>query len=388
MLRQLIPLVLLLSLTASAPAQNSLRYPQNTVDGLLLLEGASSLLQGAQSQGVRPTGDGMAVELIDGVRDGFITLSSLPTDFPFNEAIPSWNGYAPENTGFLVRMRPSSARGDMEWLEAGRWGAIAETQTTRVVNLRYGKYDIDTLLLSLPVRNVDVRIDLVRADPGAPSPNVRLFALAYTNSLGDPALFQKFGRAGHGSAGRAAEVNIPYRSQVIPNKKWIGRICSPASITMALATYGIKVETQDVAASLYDSVADAFGVWNRSIQGGAQYGLRGYIRRYRNWDDVAQQLAQGSVICASIRFKAGEVVDPLAAHKLRKKGTEGHLVIVKGLTADGRAIVHDTASKDHGVSSIWSQEDLGKAWFDKGGVAYVITGPAGKSFTRTKPAAR
>jgi hypothetical protein len=163
---------------------------------------------------------------------------------------------------------------------------------------------------------------------------------------------------------------------VVPNKKWIGRICSPCSINMVLGHFGIRESTQDVAAMLYDPVSDAFGVWHRSVEGGAQLGLRGYVTRLRNWNDVTDLLKHGDLICASIRFRPEEVQDPIRAFGRRKHGTEGHLILIKGVTSDGRVITHDTASKDYGVNLAWKKEELAKAWFDKGGVAYVFSGRA------------
>jgi hypothetical protein len=49
-------------------------------------------------------------------------------------------------------------------------------------------------------------------------------------------------------------------------------------------------------------------------------------------------------------------------------------VVIKGFAPGRRVVTHDSASKDHGPNESWREDDLGKAWFDKGGVAYVFTG--------------
>jgi hypothetical protein len=356
-------------------AQNTLVYRPGTVDDLIILEGAQNLIRGGRAENVRPSADGKSVELVDGARAGSLTLPLVKTRFPFNEAIPSWNGFAPPDTGFRVWMNPVlSNRVPCSWFDAGTWGRISDELTTRVIPLNCGTYNIDTLLLNSLAEAVSVRFDLVRSSADSPSPRIYLFALSYSNSTGNQQLARLFG-VDRTAPVTAARLDIPYYSQVVDREPWIGRICSPCSVNMALARFGIKRDTQAIAAELYDPVSDAFGVWHRSIQGASQEGIRGYITRFRTWGEVSQAIANGYVVCASVRFKAGEVDDPMVKHGRRKKGTEGHLILITGINADGTVTVHDTASKDYGVNSSWRQEELAKAWFDKGGVAYVFTGP-------------
>lgn len=383
-------------IVAAAPsfAQNRLVNPPHTVDDLLQLEGAARLLEGAKAENVQATADGSGVELASEALAGSLQLPPRPTRFPFNEALPSWNGWAPKSGGFRVYLRAFSQKrggGETPWLEAGSWGKVPEAkESTSKVRFAGGSYDIDTLLLQNPADMIEVRIDLFRESAREPSPVFRLFSLAYTNSTGDRGLARRFGDRRNlqpGQGVRAVDVpstisvNAPYHSQVVPrdkgrpkNEQWVGRICSPCTVNSALDAFGIRMETQDVAAELYDQKSRAFGTWHRAVQGGAQHGLRGYVRRFRNWEDVRDHLARGAVVIASIRFEPGEVADPLAVHGKRLNGTKGHLVVIKGLAPGGKAIVHDSASKDFGPDSVWSQDELAKAWFDKGGVAYVFTG--------------
>lgn len=375
------PLMALLLATATlvALAQNTLVDPPNTVDGLIILEG-QKLIDNANGVNVRPAKDGRSIELKDGAVTGTIHLQPVIAEFPFNEALPSWNGSASGNSGFQVFMAPvfTNAGAQPYWFPAGYWGNIS-VFPDRKLTLPFGLYDIDMLLLNQPARGMQFKIDLVRDTPKSPSPSIRLIALSYTNSTGDRALYQKFGKPRNAPATDSAQVNVPFFSQVVKDEKIIGRICAPCSVNSALGAFEIKKDTEQLARQQFDAAANAFGVWNRSVQGGAQHGLRGYLTRFRNWQDVQKALQQGHVIAASIRFEPGEVEDPLRSAGKREKGTKGHLVIIKGVTANGQVIVHDTASKDVGPDSRWKQEELAKAWFAKGGVAYVFTGKAGGS---------
>lgn len=362
-------------LSQAAPAQNTLLFPSGTVDDLTVIEGAQNLMQGSRADNITASPDGKSIELVEGALAGSLTIPIVSVRFPFNEAIPSWNGWTTKNSGFRVWMNPLlTNRAPSSWFDAGTWGRVADELTTRVIPLNNGVYNIDTLQLNTLAEGVSVRFDLVRASADIASPKIYLFALSYTNSTGNQQLARKVGAQQQLPSG-SASLNIPYKSQVVDRENWIGRICSPASVNMALARFGIQEETQSVAADLYDPVSDAFGVWHRSIQGASQEGIRGYITRFRSWSDVTKAIAQGHVVCASVRFKAGEVNDPMVQYGRRKNGTEGHLILITGVRADGTVTVHDTASKDYGVNSVWRQDELAKAWFDKGGVAYIFTGP-------------
>lgn len=376
---RVILLLICTAISQVATAQNTLTYPSGTVDDLTIIEGAQNLMRGGRADNIRASADGTSIELVDGALAGSLTIPMVAVRFPFNEAIPSWNGWAAKNTGFRVWMNPLLAnRAPSSWFDAGTWGRVADELTTRIIPLNNGVYNIDTLQLNTLAEGVAVRFDLVRASPDLPSPKVFLFALSYTNSTGNQQLARTFGASRQSHSG-GASLDIPYKSQVVDRDNWIGRICSPASVNMALARFGIQEETQTVAADLYDPVSDAFGVWHRSIQGASQEGLRGYLTRFRTWSDVTSEVARGHIVCASIRFKSGEVDDPMLKYGRRKNGTEGHLILITGIRADGTVTIHDTASKDYGVNSLWRQEELAKAWFDKGGVAYVFTGPRNSS---------
>lgn len=382
---RLVLLVVFATLSVFGTAQNTLLNRPGTVDDLVILEGAAALLNGARAENVRPSADGASIELVDGALAGSLTIAGIQTRFPFNEAIPSWNGHTPPDTGFRVWMSPILAnRAPSSWFDAGTWGHITDELTTRIIPLNSGVYNIDTLLLHTVADGVAVRFDLVRSSSDRPSPRIFLFALSYSNSTGNQALARKFGPDRRAPI-TPSRLDIPYHSQVVKKSAWIGRICSPCSVNMALGRFGIKQDTQALATELYDPVSDAFGVWHRAIQGASQQGVRGYITRFRTWGQVSEALARGYVICPSIRFKANEVDDPMRRHGRRMSGTEGHLVLLTGINTDGTVTVHDTASKDHGVNSVWRQEELAKAWFDKGGVAYVFTGPRGAAAVPMNP---
>lgn len=366
-----------LMLAPAAMRANVFVNPPFSVDELLVLEG-EGLKHNAKYHNTRFSPRTGAIELVDGALSGSAYLGPIRTKFAFNEAIPSWNGWAPGGGGWRVWMRVGRAGDWSPWFEAGSWGEIDDSVTTRVATFKFGKYDIDCLMLDEPMDRVEMRIDFVRGSGSTASPRVRLVALSYSNTLCDRALWRQFARYREAASPALQSrrttftLAVKFRSQVVANKQWIGRICAPASLAMAATGFGIDLPTEQFAAEVYDPVSDLFGVWHRMVQGGAQHGLRGYVTRFRSWEDVRRAVERGYVICASVRFRHGEIPNPPRIYQ--RRGTEGHLFVIVGLGAQGTLLVHDSASKDWGRYNVWTTEQLQRAWFDKGGVGIVFTG--------------
>lgn len=378
-------LICVIQLEFSSLNANVLGNPPYVVDGLKIIEGAENLLNGAQLFNVRSLNDKTAIELESNATSGSILLAPITTEFPFNEAIPSWNGWAPTDGGFRVWLRVNLSNGKLSsnksdwtpWIEAGTWGNLPDEATTRTTAFPGGYYELDTLFLDGTGHQFQFRVDLYRASLSIASPSIRLLALAFTNSLQDKQLWEEFGNRrpsislALNQLQTTETLSIPFRSQEVPNPEWIPRICQTAAVCMALEYFGFYRATEAIAARIYDPVAKRFGIWHRSVQAAAQEGLRGYIRRFRNWDDVRTHLKQNNVICASIRFKLGELQEPPPPY--RSRGTAGHIIVIKGFAPNGRVVTNDSGSKKYGKNELWLQSDLAKAWFDKGGVAFVFT---------------
>ncbi len=360
-------------------AGNALLNPEFVVDGLILLEGADELLQNSTNCEIVGTPDGGGIRLLVAETTGSILLRPIETRFPFNEALPSWNGWTPPGGGFRVWMRVMIGDTWSQWIQAGDWGTFTSSDAPRIVTFPEGMYEYDTLLLEKPASQVQFLIDLTRNSDDIPSPVFRLIAVAYTNSLEDKELGKKFASRKEALSIVLEELEttetlpIPFCSQLVGRDDWIGQICSPVSVCMALRYFGVDKSCCDICASIYDPAADMFGIWHRSVQDAAQEGVRGYVRRFRYWDDVRHAVNHGVAICASIRFSRDEVEQPPRIYS--NHGTGGHLIVIKGFAPGGRVVVQDSASSRYGADSLWLQSDLAKAWFDKGGVAYVFTPP-------------
>ena len=74
-------------------------------------------------------------------------------------------------------------------------------------------------------------------------------------------------------------------------------------------------------------------------------------------------------VIASIKFRKGAVKGFLYDQ------TAGHLLVIRGFKDNGDVIVNDPAKRDKGNGVVYKADEMAKAWFDNGGVGYVIEKP-------------
>lgn len=353
------------SVAVSAPAQNRLGFP--TAHRLSSLSGNQLQTEAVQMEGLQLTPSGL--QLTPGAINGQAQyrVRVAPNT---QEIVPSWSARTPGDSGLRVQMNLPQAGG---WFEAGSWGSGFPAPSARRLKWPDGsEYLASYALLESPVSEVGLLIELRRPSPDSPSPSLQLLTLSTSppTEMKRPRLTNRtFGAVRN----QPIEINIPFVPQAaVGRREWVERTCSPAVISMALQHKGISKSVLDLATRTYDPTADAFGVWNRAIMSAAEQGYTGYLTRFNRWSQVREALASGAIVGASIRMEPGEVQDPLNQFGRRMEGTRGHIILIRGILPDGRIITHDPASKDHGANLIWTPEDLGQAWFVKGGLAYIL----------------
>ena len=161
---------------------------------------------------------------------------------------------------------------------------------------------------------------------------------------------------------------VPFRPQgdAPPNLSY--QLCSPTSTSMVLNYWGVDRPTVENALAIYDADHDLFGNWGRAVQYAGSLGLDAWLERFRNWDQVKAKIAAGQPLIASIRYGYGEFPSSLLSH------SKGHLIVIRGFTKAGDPICNDPASRAKGNGVVYKANELGHAWFDHGGVGYVIHG--------------
>ena len=316
-------------------------------------------------------------------RSGSWTSPESKATFPINELIASFNPTCPPGTGVTLEVRVEQNKTWSPWIFMQSWGKCL-TPPDRDLKWDGGYADIDTIVLdpSKPATKYQARIGLVDfgfdAAPGAARPSVRRLSVCYSGVVTDSKRREKIQRDINDPTTRptsptqwARDLKVPFRGQgdfKNPKVLW-GMICSPTSTSMVLEYFGVNRPTVENALAIYDPQYDLFGNWGRSVSRAGELGLNAYLTRFRNWDQVHEKIAQGTPVIASIRFKPGTVKGFLYEE------TAGHLLVIRGFKENGDLIVNDPASRDKGNGVIYKPEEMAKAWFDNGGVGYVIEKP-------------
>lgn len=302
--------------------------------------------------------------------DGAWESSPRETDFPFTEMLPSWNVTTPAGTGvrFFVRVRDAENHEWSPWLYVGNWGSPAAVDRAELTTeFTGGKVDIDTVKLSRPANAWQMRAALEAPDGSIATPRIRRMSIVYSGRTSNQKIIHELLSPVPASpAGVEIDLPVPYRAQHDTPEEMRHQVCSPTSVTMVLAYWGKDIPTEQNCRAIWDSEYGLYGNWNRAVARAGELGFDAWLTRFRNWQQVRATLATGQPIIASIRFNEGEFPSSVL------NSTDGHLIVIRGMTAGGDAICNDPANRERGNRAIYKADELGRAWFGHGGVAYII----------------
>lgn len=301
-------------------------------------------------------------------RRGTFESAVRETSFAFTELILSYNALAPEKTGlrFDVRVRDETTSEWSPYFYLGVWGTPLGREP-RLIDQKSGAVDVDVLKLKAPAVAYQVRVRLQSADlDPKTTPTLLRVAVCCTGSVADPTRRAALTEKVKAAAGWARDLKVPYRAQGDAPAAIRSEICSPTSLAMVLAFLGNDRPIVDTALAVFDPEYSIFGNWARATAHAGTQGFRSYVTRFRDWEAVKAHIAMGRPLIASIRFKAGEF--PSAA----LSDTTGHLIVIRGFTKDGDPIVNDPGNRKKGDGAVYKADELARAWFQKGGVAYVV----------------
>lgn len=317
---------------------------------------------------------------------GVFVSAPLRPAFSFNEVLPSWNIRLDERRqSYRIELRvESSDESWSPWFYLGSGGPAAHRPPRdRVLRCPgWGRVRTDYLVLDRPAVRMQYRVTLessARAvcHPRIGPPLLQRFFASFSNSTGDRELFDRYTgpppARGAETEGWARVLPVPYRAQLdVPRDKIGHIICCPTCVAMILESHGIRRSTLAVAAHAYDPERRTYGIWPRAVQTAVQHGLEAWVQRFRSHADVKRLIAAGVPVMASIRVQPGEL------QNARYPGTSGHLILIRGFTPEGDYVVNDPYSPGPGGEEIvYSEEDMAKVWFEKGGVGIVIRPASG-----------
>jgi hypothetical protein len=163
------------------------------------------------------------------------------------------------------------------------------------------------------------------------------------------------------------ELDVPQRSQYVDafpaERGW----CTAASIAMLAGTFGVTASVDEVAASIYDAAYKGTGNWAFAVAYAGTRGLAGAAAYLRDLVNVERFIAAGLPLALSISWNAGS----LPGAPLER--SDGHLMVVRGLEANGDVIVNDPAQP--AVRHVYERAAFERAWLGHGGVALLAAPP-------------
>jgi hypothetical protein len=123
------------------------------------------------------------------------------------------------------------------------------------------------------------------------------------------------------------------------------------------------------ASHVYDATYRGTGNWPFNTAYAGHFGLEAYVAQLGSLRAAEAFLAAGIPLVASIAMGPGELTGfPFTG------GTNGHLIVLAGFTAEGHPIVFDPAAPTNAsVRRVYDRGQLERAWLGgSGGIVYVI----------------
>lgn len=278
----------------------------------------------------------------------------------FNNVILSWNLDLPEGTGACIEVRALNDEGEYTpWYEMARPSNMP-LDKRRIKNGKNGRIDADTFVLNSLWTILEYRVFLYTQEFGR-TPTLRLMSICFADTD------NRVPVPSQSELKDAISLPIPWRSQYWEDPSIKGRICGPTSLSMALEYFGFKMPTAVVAEQAYDTENGIYGNWPFLAQTAAKQGLKSYVTRYKNFESLRKDLADGHPVILSVGWKEGELRNaPIPS-------TPGHLILCVGMTAEGHLLCNDPAgSSDDWNHAVYHRDDMSVIWLRNGGVGIPI----------------
>jgi hypothetical protein len=289
--------------------------------------------------------------------------------FEARQLVLTWNADMPQGAWLHVQFRVRGQEADWSgWYDMSEWRRPDQgARNTR--DETYGKLKVDILDAAHDFSTVQYRVRFYTVAGGA-APTLRMVTLCYSRDMKD----EERRIPVTAPAGAAdALLNVPWLSQLriedVGDEAMIeAGVCAPTSTAMVMQYHGRPVSVGQVAAHAFDPVSELYGNWAYLAATAGDFGLRSWVQRFNNWDDVRRLVEQGAPVIISIAYPKGTFkADP-------EKTSDGHLMVVRGFTARGNVIVNDpgTAFPERGRAIEYKWDEMGQAFFGHGGVGIIV----------------
>lgn len=254
----------------------------------------------------------------------------------FDQLLASWNIDIEPGAAAAIEL---SVTDGTDWSPRLRLGCVGESRLLdaprRSIDTDHpevGLIDTDYFKSNRRWRSAQLTVILVGPDDGRPPGQVRRLSLCMSNTLSRVNV--RSSRLTETASQLAVNNPVPFRSQATGDPSLAGRLCSPTSVAMVLAYRGIDRPVGEVAARAYGPASSLYGNWPNNIHAAYSFGVPGFLARFNDWTSVAQHLAAGEPLIASIRAPRG-VIRAAPYREL----DNGHLIVLCGLDGRGGVFV-------------------------------------------------
>jgi len=313
--------------------------------------------------------------------------------FAFTELVPSWNAHTPAGSWLNLEARVSvDGTAWSHWFALAVWAETDEevhaTSSPRAQADEVADVSTDVLQAhdGIAFTAYQLKISLLRATSSAAVPTVRMLGAMVSAVPEDaPAATSPGGKAW------GVELDVPTHSQQLHRDtfpQWAGggeAWCSPSSTTMVLEHWGLGPAAPELAwvpsyardpqvvhaaRRTFDHVYGGCGNWTFNTAYAGRFGAEAFVTRLRSLTELETLVAAGVPVVATVAFGPGDL--PGAGYD-----TRGHLLVVRGFTADGDVIANDPASRlersNDAVRAVYERAPFERVWLGSaGGVVYLV----------------
>ncbi len=320
------------------------------------------------------------------------TSPEMTSEVALTALIASWNAQTPRGTWIEVTAQPSRQQGDPgPVFVLGRWAETGgDIHRASVIDQASDLARVECdVVLAQPAQTFSswtISVSLYRRVGSRETPSVSLLGAVVSGPSESPV-------RSAGSEPRlipAEPLAVPSYSQMLHRGEYPefggggSAWCSPTSTSMVMdywqhgpppASYSWVDGTYAdrwvdyAAASTFDEAYHGAGNWTFNTAYAARFGLTAYVTRLRSLTEAERFIHAGIPLVASVSFSRSELTG--AGYD-----TEGHLLVIVGITATGDVVVNDPAShlvaSNDEVRAVYARAEFESIWLRSGGVVYVI----------------
>ncbi|MCX6915578.1 MAG: C39 family peptidase, partial [Verrucomicrobia bacterium] len=239
----------------------------------------------ARLNGLEPAGlpDGALKTAKDRFKTVTAVLISAPlkTAFPFTQALAGANAAMGPNDGLELSLQVKDDRGWSPWFEFGRFSPDGGNASVKDQSNRFGRMEIDTLILSSACRYLRYRVTL-KAAPGSCAV-LRLVSVTYT---GADAPYNEALAVKMPPEFQAVRLEVPKISQMEQPVSYAGDICSPTSVAMILQHFGVKTRVIEAASGVRDTAGQIYGNWTLNTMYAGLKGFYAWPARFNSLEEA------------------------------------------------------------------------------------------------------